>query len=434
VKRAASALLIACTACGGQSQREVPRSASMATALDAVLLVASETGPVEHYGLRRGEGESELLGSADGNSVLSPDRRRLFLEKDDGSLIVSVDGAVHAVQPDTGHALAWSLDGERLARVESGHLVVSAADGSEPVVVSAGVEGGSFGPIAWAPDGSRVALGIGTSVVQALRDGSEAAVTVTGPTPLMSDVSWALSPVWAPDSSSLAVISNAQSALFIGDDGTALELELDAVTPSFGWSNDSSWFAVRTTGLECVVARPDGTTERALGAQCQTGSWSPVDARLLFNTAGDVGTWAPGDAPHSLGRADSYSASWSPDGTVIAYRSLSASEHVFADSWDGSELLRVSLDQFRWNATGTRVFLLHSDGTLATTDARLAQQRTLAEGVTAAAWLPDGESLAIATSGEAFTLRADGEERTSALVIPPSATQVGWLEPSPAAR
>lgn len=144
-----------------------------------------------------------------------------------------VSGAIWVVEPDGSDPRAliedggtlsdpvWSPDGTRLAYWSrtggSVDLVVSAADGSHPVVVAADAgESNGWPQVDWSPDGTQVAFSAiapgavspdcvsggstmcGSRIFIAAADGSTGAIQVGDP-----DLD-AREPVWSPDGSSIA--------------------------------------------------------------------------------------------------------------------------------------------------------------------------------------------------------------------------------------
>jgi len=113
-----AALLL--VACGGVSRRELgadpansddtaspgpsaePPSPVPASPADAVLRLVDANGTAELRAAWLGRDGSKVLGYADGRAAFSPDRYRVFLQRNEGSVIAAVDGAEHFVSLAVG--------------------------------------------------------------------------------------------------------------------------------------------------------------------------------------------------------------------------------------------------------------------------------------------------------------------------------------------
>ena len=429
---------VALAGCGGESRDDKPPAVTAPA--DAVLAIWSADGSTELRIVREGQTGAALFGRTDGTYLLSPDRQRLFLANQDGSTVIrSVDGT-ERVLADTYfladmYSVAWSPDGTRITLVENARVVIADGDGDNPVPVPTDASGGSSS-VAWAPDGSRVAFGVDSNLVQAPAEGSSAVTVSTGPpTPAGSDFLPALDLRWAPDGSSIAVAPFDQQLMFIDATG-AMNVSDAKSGATYGWSVDASGFAIETRDLTCAVVSPAGTSEDVLGG-CDSAVWSPVEARLALNQYGrvldgNVVVWSAGDdAPSTLVEHPARSAlSWSPDGTVIAYETGDVPDgFVFVDSSDGTEFARIVAPEFHWNRAGTRLYYLTADAALVTADGRGGAQQTILSDARAVTWLPDSEYLAVATSTQVFTLRADGTHRTPVWSPPSSNQGFEWVKP-----
>lgn len=430
-RRAASVLFaLSLVGCGGRSRVEDATGAD-GTRADALLWVTSDARPTQLYAVLREAERAVFVGETDGHFSWSPDRRHVFLSRRAGSVIVSMDGSALPIEPDNDLSVAWSPDGERFAFIaRQAPAIVSVSDGTSVVVDAA--QPGDTGRMAWSPDGSRVAFGLGTSLVETGDDGSRPRVVSTGPLPAPGDQPWALTPVWSPNSGGFAVITSTQELLYVDRQGKPAHLRDDAVTPAFGWSEDGVWFAYRTPDRACVVVAPDGSSRDVTAAGCQLASWSPVNSRLLVNGEGSLSVWTPdSSAPSLLDAAENHSASWSPNGSVIAYRNPDEDGYVFITP-EGVRLYQDQLHvtSFHWNGSGTHVGWLEPDASLrATSLVPTPVVFAIAPNVRDFTWLPDGEHLAFADERQISIARANGTEQLVVGELPDSVTAVGWAVP-----
>jgi TolB protein len=168
---------------------------------------------------------------------------------------------------------AWSPDGTRLVYTSSGasgtDMIVSNADGSDPLVVASGIEGTNWHSPEWSPDGTRLlytarvpgAGAIGCADVTAEFCGSRvfvAAADGSSPPVQLGDPELdAREAIWSPDGSSIAFGGGTPDdvRLFVMDaDGSNVRQLSDLHSHGWGlyrldWSPDGA-YVVGTSGAE----------------------------------------------------------------------------------------------------------------------------------------------------------------------------------------
>jgi Tol biopolymer transport system component len=194
---------------------------------------------------------------------------------------------------------AWSPDGTKIAfssdRADGRAIWVMNADGSDQVRVTPISPNNASEP-SWSPDGSTIAFysgspepgGEGEGVYLIDVDGSNLR-------PLLlvgeHDMTWAATPIWSPDGSTMLIRGEAD--LFLIDlDGTNFRnlTETGAEDAAGSWSA-TDWIAFQgDQGGGCLFkVRPDGSEQQRLTSGCSQGvsmSWSPDGMHLA---------WAGGD-------------------------------------------------------------------------------------------------------------------------------------------
>jgi Tol biopolymer transport system component len=192
--------------------------------------------------------------------------------------------------------IAWSSDGTHvlLLRDEQGgrNLYVMAADGSEKLLESGFVFGGSF-----SPDGSKVVYGSGGDLHVVNVDGSD-------PRKIAGGGGLLTSPSWSPDGSRIAFIDYGEegspepAGIYVIDpDGTDRQVLVDGgelgEDPSWGlsWSPDGTRiaFGVGTPSpgngqgrIYLVNADGSGPQEVVVPGEVSWPVWSPDGSRLAF--------------------------------------------------------------------------------------------------------------------------------------------------------
>jgi Tol biopolymer transport system component len=168
------------------------------------------------------------------------------------------------------------------------------------------------------------------------------------------------------------------------------------------WSHDGTRFAWIYHGNLWTI-RADGTGDRQIATgvpglrsdEARPPSWSPDDARLVFERTGAQGK-------HGVCRVDAtgtglkrltsgMSPAWSPDGTKIAF------------------------------VRGKDVYVVAPDGTGET-------KLTTTERPTAGplSWSPDSTRIAVSRGGDIYSVRADGTGETRLTMSPHAEDQPAW--------
>jgi len=269
-----------------------------------------------------------------------------------GRIAFLSDNQIYSVEPDGSGLLqltkdpfgaatpVFSHDGTRIAykrlSVDNpaddptlyGDLVVSNADGSNPIAIETGVIGMS--PTVWSPD-DREVLWTGTTILDtpeqvfiASADGSSRPVRVGDP----STSNWG--PNWSPDSSNIAYVSDTDYYV-MNRDGTGIRKvnqRTFAEQGGGGWKPDGSGlvFEAGDQGNHNLwLVGLDGRPERALAISLRmetSPAFSPDGKWVAFMRADPDLRWyqvvvneADGSGERTLPGKYGYSGlMWSPDG------------------------------------------------------------------------------------------------------------------------
>jgi Tol biopolymer transport system component len=247
-------------------------------------------------------------------------------------------------------------------------------------------------------------------------------------------------PVWSPDGDAIGFVHG--EGLYVTDEaGQKMTSVVPAVTEGeWAWSPDSKRLAYLYNDIG--VVRPDGTDRHVLvrcePAQCSLPAWSPDSKRLAFHQGSRLEVVDMRGERRVLVRCvladcalpDLAVAAWSPDGTRIAL----AQENRFGCGLsvvrsDGTQLQATvkpiaspgSCGSVVWSRDGKLLALerwgLSSTAIYRENDRNWRLVR-LIDGVSNAAWSPDGRQLAYIDdySNMLWVAQATGEQRK----------RVGW--------
>jgi WD40 repeat protein len=256
--------------------------------------------------------------------------------------------------------IAWSPDGTRIVSSDSGFS--ESNDGGILHIWS--VDGGAqlftYDPhahsvrehVAWSPDGTRIALGQGTHLTVWNADGSGLLFSYE------SDLY--PYPLWSPDSTRIASISEFRDVDVWNADGSGLLYTIEDPISWFGWYGALSWDTPRQN--TSVAWSPNGTHIASGYGSGTIKVWNADGSgqRFIFESKKpfSLGNWNRPD-PHAVD-----SLTWSPNGTRIASTSHS-DEFVKVWNADGSGLLFAYkaykkgttdiIGSVVWSPDGTRI-------------------------------------------------------------------------------
>jgi Tol biopolymer transport system component len=349
-----------------------------------------------------GEGEAKELaktrGSA-GSLRFSPDGGKLAFVSNRGDhsfigVYSFASKAVHYLDPGLGHDIepAWSPDGSRIAFFSEGDSVrglwIADLEGGalRPLVL----DGATWYELDWSPDG-RVLAGysdaFGRFELQAIDVESGSATRLTRST--YDDVF----PAWSADGRSIVFTSNrtGDPEIWTMDaDGTGPRRLTDApgrdAHPSV--SPDGARIAFQSPRggddplrVQIYTMATDGTGLVRLTDDDHFNGvpvWSPDGARILYqrrsSTEYEAGNWdvveiaAAGGTPRVVlaGPANDQVASWSPDGSRIAfYSDREGDDEIWVAAAGGSEPRRITdgpgaARAPAWSPDGARISFVRS--------------------------------------------------------------------------
>lgn len=302
---------------------------------------------------------------------------------------------------------AWSPDGQQLAYVRQGRIMLIGANGGASTKLTLTGMGDAFDEPAWSPDGKQLAVSgqwRGGSA-RALLDGPPGApiwlVEVATGTPrrLTPEGVAARAPAWSPD--------GRQVAYFAADSGGGLRVEVQAV------DRPQPRTVTRTAGIEPRRVRwsPDGQwlffvaegRFRRVPVSGGESSEIPFEASLTFSRPGYARTPVRFPEPGSTASARGFAGlALSPDGSRIAMLALG---RLWLISSDGSARAIAEVPAFAyglvWSPDGRQVAWT----ALSNSSQEDLWATEIATGVTRrltalrgeegwAAWSPDGRWLA----------------------------------------
>src|SRR5688572_29352034 len=259
-----------------------------------------------------------FVSARDGNN-------EIYTSNTDGSNIMRLTN-----DPGYDDHPAWSPDGIRIAFTRNGNLFTMNADGSN--VVQRTFSGSCQGPT-WSPDGAKIAY-------SDWADGYSGLFTVSaaGGSPLLLQVNlngYILDPAWSPDGTKIA----------FANDINQYDLSYNIYTVN---ADDGAGLTSLTSGINYGIDHVFSST-----------TWSPDGAKLAVLFRGNSNSYithvsvmnSDGSGLTLLrsGLAEWTRTSWSADGTVIVYTSLSGSMNnvswVAADGSAGGTIVTNG-----WNA------------------------------------------------------------------------------------
>lgn len=241
-------------------------------------------------------------------------------------VLASLDGQSRRLENSCGFQAAWSPDGKRLAFDRPGGeaapptLWIIDADGTHAAEIAGGRD---LGHPECSPDGSRIAAqSLSTGALVLMQPDGTRVTELTASIGMEYD-----RPSWSPDGTGI---------LF-----TRL---------------DTLWVVDVNSGTAHVIAVPELR-------QMNNPRWSPDGSRISVGAAAAhrLGTYvmnADGSSPKLLadGNADATVASWSPDGTQLAFASAlgdGSTVDVFVVPSDGSTAPRNLTNHNQGDASGS---------------------------------------------------------------------------------
>jgi Tol biopolymer transport system component/DNA-directed RNA polymerase specialized sigma24 family protein len=217
----------------------------------------------------------------------SPDERRLWISRPDGTLLVGAgDGTGLTSVGSFPGWVVWSSDGSRFAFIRGGDVWTAAADGTDARNVTAFPLGGATN-MAWSPDGGWLGVATAHGAWMMRPGGSDRRGVAFGRSPSVSNITW------APDSSRLAIetypdgASGEEIAIYLlnADGSTTIRVD-SANAPS--WSPDGRYLVVTN-----IIPSSGGGYESGY-LELMNGDGSGRHA-LPVKTNGNVPVWVRPD-------------------------------------------------------------------------------------------------------------------------------------------
>jgi Tol biopolymer transport system component len=234
--------------------------------------------------------------------------------------------------------------------------------------------------------------------------------------------------------------------------GADPDLLLDERGGPYAWSRDGSRLLfIRRLSFDLWVHYLDGKEmPLTTGITVQDASWSPDGERIVLSQDGEIDVMdADGSGRSTLYRdRDAYTVDpvWSPDGSTIAFTHVGRASELWVMGSDGSDphalVTEVSMHEYSqnpasWSPDGTRVafgafgdddlqvYVVNADGTgltQLTHDPRTALNPS---------WSPDGSHIAYLSTQESsgwvvYVMNADGSDPHSLEVSTTKDSTVLW--------